>query len=131
MSSAFFLFFFFFNGSTQRAIFEIVSYFTAFGLKWIPNYFKSDNDFYLLNGFILNLPARNTENIMPDTLHKFASRIKHSYPEILILGIVWKSIFLVFAMYILYTHVHHSNYAMLLFNFTLNQQLFRLLQTYL
>ena len=49
-----------YNRSTQRAIFEIVSHYTAFGLNWILNYFKSDNYLYLLNYFI-NLPTRNTK----------------------------------------------------------------------
>ena len=67
------------SSSTQRAVFEIVPHFTSFGLKRILNYFKPDKYLYLSNGFILNLPARNTEDIVPVTLHKFASRIKHWY----------------------------------------------------
>ena len=74
--------------STQRAIFEIVSHFTAFGLKWILMFLKSEYYLYLLNGFILNLPARNPENIVPATLHKFASRIKHWFTRLLTLRIV-------------------------------------------
>ena len=82
--------------STRRAIFEKVSNFTAFGLKTILNYFKPENYLYISNGFILNLPARNTENIVPATLQKSASRIKHWYTEALILRKVRKSIFLDF-----------------------------------
>ena len=82
--------------STQRTNFEIVSYFTALGLKWLPNNFKPDDYLNLLNGFILNFPARNTENIMAATLHQFASRIKLCYTEVLVLCIVWKRIFCAF-----------------------------------
>ena len=45
------------------------------------NYLKLDNDLYLLNVFILNLPARNKENIVPATLNKTASSIKQRCTE--------------------------------------------------
>ena len=67
---------------------EIASHLTTFGLELIINYFKPDNYLYLLNGFILTLPARNKENMVPATLYKFASRIKHCNTEMWILRIV-------------------------------------------
>ena len=77
-----------FSRNTQWILIEMVSQFTAFGLKLILNNFKPDNHLYLLNVFILDLPARNTNNLVPATLHKFAIRIKHWYTGMLILRIV-------------------------------------------
>ena len=107
-----------FDMSTQRTIFEIVSYFTAFGLKWILNNFKYNNNLYLLTDFILNLPARNAENTVPATLLKFASRIKHRYPEVLILYIVRKSIFFGLCyLYLIYTSASQWLYYALIQSF--------------
>ena len=72
---------------------------------------------YLLNGVILNLQARNTENIVPATLHKFASRIKHWYKDMLICAQFEKVYILGSVMYILYVQVRQV--IMLCFNYIL------------
>ena len=76
------------NRSTgKRANFQKVSTFTLFGMKLTINFLKPDNHFWLWNDFILNLQARNKENIVPAILRRTASRIKHSHTNRLLFSI--------------------------------------------
>ena len=58
-----------------------------FLMKLTLNLFKPHKCFDLLNDFILNLPARNKENIVQTTLPRTYCRMIHSKIEMLLFGI--------------------------------------------